>query len=437
MISKIHIKNFKCIESLTLDLSFEGTAPNGYKESEILSFLASTSKREDRVVPVMNIYGANASGKSNIIHSLFCFKKVLIGGIKDLPDIFSPNKLKDLGDNTFIQIDFFQKKKKFQYMLSYSQSSIEEEKLMVDNKELFSIEKKKGDFNGIAIQNFDNKNLKQRFKVSCLTPEQGGRQVNTFLSSLVSDLPGLNKNLNLALKFFEENLFVWRNNEIPAQFSIDQLAISNKKEDIEKAFQRIAEFIKKLDIDIERFQYEQVTDVLENYKVDEERYQIPYARNKLVHIDKGNNMIRINEIKSFHKNERGKDIAFGLDEESTGTRLAFGLIGAMLKILDTGGVFIIDELDRSLHTLLLQSLLRIFKDKEYNTNGAQIVSTLHNTDILDDDIYKKSEFSFVNKNLKSGTSIKRLSDFTEVRNELDFRKRYLNGLFSGIPYPYS
>ncbi len=107
MLSKIEITNFKSIESLTLDMSFaEGKAPNRHKESDIISFLEPTSKPKDRIVSIMNIYGANASGKSNIIHSLFCFQKVLTKGVRNVPDFFSLHKLKDLGDETRIQLYF-------------------------------------------------------------------------------------------------------------------------------------------------------------------------------------------------------------------------------------------------------------------------------------------------------------------------------------------
>ncbi len=441
MLSKVTIKNFKSIEDLTLDLTFaEGKAPNGYKTSNILLFLEATSKPEDRLVPIVNIYGANASGKSNIILALFCFEMILLQGIKALPlKLFSTNKLKNLGNETVMQLDFFLKKRRYQYYLSYSQYSISEEKLLLDNEELFSIKNGNGDFKGIEIKGYSNDDLKRRFEISCLSTLDGKKmQINTFLSSVTTDLPSLSDHLNLVSRFLKESLVVSLNNEILADFSIDQLAKTNKEEDIKEAFDRISDFIKRLDIDIERFKYEQKKDMLSKYEVNKDQYRIPaHDLNKSIHINKEDNLIRISEIKSFHKNDKGKEVSFGLYEESVGTRIAFGLIGTMLKVLDKGGVLIIDELDRSLHTLVLKSLMRIFKDKEYNKNNAQLICVLHNTDILDDDIYKMSEFSFVNKNLKRGSFIKRLSDFEGIRNDMNFRDRYLNGLYSGIPYPFN
>jgi len=83
MFSKIRIKNFKSIEDLLVDFSYaEGKAPNNYKDSNIISFLEPNSKADNRVVSVMNMYGANASGKSNIIEVLSHITNIIRNGLK-------------------------------------------------------------------------------------------------------------------------------------------------------------------------------------------------------------------------------------------------------------------------------------------------------------------------------------------------------------------
>ncbi len=439
MLSKVTIKNFKSIEDLTLDLSYSGKAPGRYKELDMLPFLETNSKRKDRVVPIMNIYGANASGKSNIIQALFCFVKVLQGGVMTLPQgLFFVNKIKKVGNETSIHLDFLLEKNKYEYFLEYNYFSVTKEKLLLNNEALFDIKNTKSEFKQIEIENYNENNIKKKFEITCLSSRDNKQiQIKPFLSSIETDLPGLNEHLNLVSKFLKEDTVVALNNNIIADHAIEFLAKSKDKKDINGAFRRISDFIKRLDIDIEKFKYEQIRDDLSKFRINENEYQIPHIPNKSVSINKNDNVISINEIKSFHKNGKGEEVSFGLHEESIGTQLAFGLIGFILGILDRGGVLIIDELDRSLHTLLLQSLIRVFKDKEYNKNNAQLICVLHNTDILDDGTYKMSEFSFVNKNLKQGSFIKRLSDFEGIRNDANFRDRYLNGLYSGIPYPYN
>jgi hypothetical protein len=84
----------------------------------------------------------------------------------------------------------------------------------------------------------------------------------------------------------------------------------------------------------------------------------------------------------------------------------------------------------------LAEIVRMFKDKRYNTSNAQLIFTAHNTDIMEQDMMRISEIGFVNRTMKNGTTFSRVSDFKGIRNVTNFRKQYLEGIFSGIPYPY-
>ena len=112
------------------------------------------------------------------------------------------------------------------------------------------------------------------------------------------------------------------------------------------------------------------------------------------------------------------------------------MLGLCLCALDRGSILCIDELDRSLHSRLLVEIVRMFKDKRYNKTNAELLFTAHNTDILDDGLMRVSEVGFINKTEREGSTIKRISDFGGKRNVTNFRKQYLDGLFSGVPFPY-
>ena len=142
------------------------------------------------------------------------------------------------------------------------------------------------------------------------------------------------------------------------------------------------------------------------------------------------------KIIPYMKDINGNEKSFDFEKDiSFGTRSIFNIAGPILGVLEKGGTLIVDELDRSLHPFVLKGLLRLFKDKTYNKNNAQIISTLHLTDVLEDKIYKTPDFSFVNKTSQQGSFITRLSDI-EKRNEVNFRDRYLSGMYLGIPYTY-
>jgi AAA15 family ATPase/GTPase len=131
-------------------------------------------------------------------------------------------------------------------------------------------------------------------------------------------------------------------------------------------------------------------------------------------------------------------VQFRLRDESAGTKILVGLIGVCLKALENGAVLAIDELEKSLHPKLLKEIIGMFKSKYYNKNNAQLIFTTHNTDILDDDTLRVEEINIVDKTLKSGTKIRRLSDEIKgnkkIRNVINFRKLYLSGAVGGNPH---
>lgn len=146
------------------------------------------------------------------------------------------------------------------------------------------------------------------------------------------------------------------------------------------------------------------------------------------------------QINATHKNVAGSPTLLNfLKHESAGTQRLAGLVGLILYALNTGGVFLVDELECSLHPLLMREIVLLFKKRRYNRKGAQLIFTTHNTDILDDSILRISEIALVRKNVANGTLVRRLvdakKDGEDIRNVTNFRKQYLAGFYSGVPHP--
>jgi len=403
MLSSVRIQNFKSIDDLTVDFSFaEKSAPKGHKESEILYFLEPTSARKDRVVPVMNFYGANASGKSNIVQSLYIFQKILIEGFSSKRYI--PNKLIEKNEASFLFV-FFVNKQKYKYLLEYNRTGILKEELFVNDTLIFSIKDKKVNFKNIATNAFDKNKLQEKYEQACLTRIKNSEeliQIKTFLGFIENDISNLNKYLSEAIKFLFYQLVILDSNKPCSEaVGLEILAGGSDKESIEIALKKISIVMKQLDLDIHRFSFE-------DKEVEDHKFFNEYSVRTFVGRDQTKKTILSRQISSYHKDNKGNDIQFSIEEESIGTQTSFALVGIFLKILESGGVLIVDELDNSLHTLLLKSLMRMFKDKNINTTDAQLISTLHNTDILENKDYKMSEFSFVMKNPKRGSFIKKL-----------------------------
>ena len=185
--------------------------------------------------------------------------------------------------------------------------------------------------------------------------------------------------------------------------------------------------LKKFDIEIERMEHKQ--------EIREWPF-LPESQSDHYENRRTPNGIVSTEIYSYHKSIEGSEVRFNFKEESEGTQRVACLLGYILYVLETGGVLIVDELEASLHPLMLREIVKMFKDKRYNISNAQLIFTTHNTDIMEDELMRVSEVGFVHKTLKEGTTLTRLSDFEGVRNVTNFRKQYLAGTYSGIPFPY-
>jgi len=208
---------------------------------------------------------------------------------------------------------------------------------------------------------------------------------------------------------------------IPFALGLSTLAKTDDEMGLQKAFADIVSILRKLDIDITRMEYKR-DEVKDMYASEPAVGYEPHFDNT--------------EIHSYHMDVLGNEVRFNFMDESAGTQRLACLLGLVLSALRTGTVLVIDELGNSLHPLLLAEIVRMFKDKRYNTSNAQLIFTTHNTDIMEQDMMRVSEIGFVNRTLKKGTMMNRVSDFQGIRNVTNFRKQYLQGTFSGIPYPY-
>ena len=425
MLSYFTVKNFKSILDLTLDLSFtEGKAPNGYKESEFLSFVGKTT----RYVPVLSLFGANASGKTNILQAIGIFQGIIKGGVTGL---YIPNKVNAKYDSTVFEIGLDLEGKKYIYALEYNQNGIVSEGLYKKNKQeiLYEINKTGISFDNIATKEYTPQRLKDIFKVEC--QNENKQQWLPFITCLCKNYKRLNKIVIAVGNYLSSDIEIYIQNNIPLPIGLQKLAKTDTPEAISSAFARITEVLRKLDIDINKMtlerKYQTIEDMTKPINVD--------ARQGTF-LGKKDNMLIMDEIRSYHTDINGNEVVFNFMEESQGTRTLSGLLGVCLAALEDGKVVFIDELENSLHPCLLREVVRLFKDKRYNKKNAQLIFTAHNTDILDDDLVRISEVGIINKTTKDGSTIKRISDFEGIRNVCNFRKQYLNGMFSGLPYPY-
>ncbi|MDO9004782.1 MAG: ATP-binding protein [Aquabacterium sp.] len=141
----------------------------------------------------------------------------------------------------------------------------------------------------------------------------------------------------------------------------------------------------------------------------------------------------VDEVKFHHVTEHGEAV-FDLMDESSGTRNLLFLTGPILDILNKGLTLVVDELDTSLHTLLVQALVRLFHRPEVNTGGAQLVFTTHDTSLLDAyGLFRRDQVWFVEKRPDQSSSLYPLLDFSPRKNEA-LERGYLQGRYGALPF---
>lgn len=150
------------------------------------------------------------------------------------------------------------------------------------------------------------------------------------------------------------------------------------------------------------------------------------------------------KVNTWHTkfNAEGKIIGkekFDLDtHESSGTKKLFALSGLLISTLRFGGVLILDEIDAQLHPILTLSIIRMFNSDSSNPKNAQLLFATHDTNLLDSNLLRRDQIWFAEKNLQQSTEYFSLSDYKldgkKVRNDASYEKNYIAGKYGAIPY---
>lgn len=121
--------------------------------------------------------------------------------------------------------------------------------------------------------------------------------------------------------------------------------------------------------------------------------------------------------------------------ESAGTRKLFDIVGFLLRVfsMPLSGLLIFDELDSDFHPGLLVKLIGLFNDPEINKSNVQLLFTSHDTNIMSPELMRRDQFYFAEKTEENATRIYALSDLRGIRNDADFARNYLAGFYGAIP----
>jgi AAA15 family ATPase/GTPase len=428
---------------MKVDFSYsEGKAPNNYQIFSKMPFLEISPKdKRNRFVPCMSIYGANASGKTNIIKALSTYRFIIKS--TNIQNCYFPNRLNNKYNTTIFELEIFIGSAKFKHLIEYDHREIKKESLLKDDKIIYEIDNtsrsnERYNFNAVMNEQYNEEKIKNILSVECSEKiENVYLQKRVFMSVIAEHYPGLSEDIGTVFKGYYYHKMIYSSNDIAERMLRLLSDLKKSNEYVKDISDRVSNIVHKFDIDILRIAPTTKHIEIKDKKLKGYYENFPKTIPRYSSFDPDKGTVRRDFIDSYHEDINGQEIIFDMKrDESKGTNILFGLITEMLLAFNAGDILVIDELDNSIHPLILAKIIEMFKSKEYNKNNAQLIFTIHCADILDMDILRVSEVALINKNLKSGSTFKRISDFENVRNTADFRKMYLNGEFSGIPFPY-
>ncbi len=135
------------------------------------------------------------------------------------------------------------------------------------------------------------------------------------------------------------------------------------------------------------------------------------------------------ELTTYHR--RNPSLPFDFNtEESEGTKKLFRIMLTVMDVVRNNKVMFLDEVETSLHTRLVEYLIGLF----HSSKSAQLIFTTHNTHLLDMTRFRKDQIFFVNKRDDGSSDLYSLFDYKDFREKMDLEKAYLQGRFDAVPY---
>lgn len=389
------------------------------------------------------LYGANAAGKSNLVKAMSLLKEIV--EVSKIPPRFSDLQFKfrdEKYEDQILAVEFFQEEIPFYYALKINKGIIKTEELYISglgkNEDKLIFERNTNEEGKTALQflpEFENdaesQVLKRVIQKNLAKPNQ---PIFKLLTTLNSDF--LN-DVNVALDWFEYTLqfFFMPNHPVLAHLMDSDHAYKIYAEYLINSFHLGIDDIKTEKITLKEFvkekgynEQEIIEDVEKN---PQDVLVLDFDNSDNVAVVKEDEQYYVKKLKLEHSGKNNRKATFDISEESDGTVRLLDYVPILHDIFFRDRIFIIDEIENSLHPLIIKELIRNFS-KEENTFG-QLIFTTHESNLLDQDIFRQDEIWFAEKDKDGCTDLYSLSDYKE-HNTIDIRKGYLMGRYGAIPF---
>lgn len=440
-------------------VSFSLSNFRSFRGEETLSLVASkklSASHESHTVPIPDsdervlrcavLYGANGAGKSNLFKALRHFKELALETrAKGSGTGRTPFQLDNQAtDNSSFDLQFITEGKLYRFGIVFNDQEIQEEWLIRvrGSKEIPLYERKKTDD---SLQTIKRSALKAGLKLKALFTI-GGPNNQSFLATAKATLDKADRGseINAVLRWFDHTLNTIAPDEafrpLGHTLSEDPSFLDFAGNFLKSASTGVDKLqaVKKELTEEEIRQYipESVLSQILTSEVDPEDTGLTIVGandgQEFVIDRKGGRHFHQIAINASHRNLKGDVVNFSLPDESDGTRRLLDLTPTLHQAKGGSTVYVIDELDRSLHPILVYSFLDFFLRTCHDGQNQMIVTT-HESTLLDLELLRRDEIWFAEKDRYNATRIYSLSEY-KVRNDLEIRKHYLQGRFGAIPF---
>lgn len=414
MLIEFNVTNFKSIQK-TQTLSMVASTAAELKEENTF-----TPPKVPRLLRSAVIYGPNASGKSNLIEALsfmdyFVTTSSKQGqegeGITTKPFLFNATSRNEPSE---FEVIFMQDGQRYQYGFAVNQTRVLNEWLIAypEGRPQRWYERETDPETGK-----DNWYFGSKFKGRKTVLQEATRNNALFLSTAVQLN---NEMLRPIYNWFNHKLATIGTGGLPPARTTDMCATVEGKK-------KVLELLNAADLSISDIKIEMKT-----FDVDFLPPDMPDSLREFLKKDLDGH--EIPEVKFLHP-AIGMEAPIVLDEddESIGTRKLYSLAGPWIDVLEQGRVLFVDELNNSMHPLMVRFLISLINNPKTNKNNAQLIFSTHDTSTLDNDLFRRDQVWFTEKDEDNSTRLYPLSDFTPRKGEA-LEKGYLQGRYGALPF---
>lgn len=415
MLLQFSVENFKSFRDRAV-LSLEGSSDKDLPDNYVLN-------KKDKYLKVAAVFGANASGKSNLFlamtAAILTLRLSAVRQVNEPLNFIVPFKFNNANviRPTSFEFVFIAENKKYVYGFSATRKAITKEYLYVYNSAkastvferngdeyTFTSPSRKREMLPLTERNNSNKlflNTATQWncsetKVPYLWLATGINTYTTDFDQLLNQTAPLFQNdADNSLKKFTSNILH------EADINIDDYTFNVREQTREQFLQQLPEELRGI------------------------ASTVPFDKNRQIEIETTHTINNDGELNRYN---------LSLFEESQGTKNLFVFSPILKKAFETGETLCIDEFDTSIHPVLIKYLIKLFNNPEINRNNAQLIFSTHALSVMSLQLLRRDQIYFVEKDRSTGVSdLYSLDEFSQ-RTTTDIRKAYLLGRYGSIPY---